>query len=66
MRCSYEGCKKKITLVEQQTNMCRCGMVFCGKHRSDHNCSFNYREEQRKELQKKMTKITPQKVPDIY
>ena len=37
--CQYEGCKKKVSLV-QQAILCRCDKVFCPKHRDvvAHGC----------------------------
>jgi len=35
-------CKKKLILTDQK---CRCGIVFCPKHRlpEQHNCSFDFK-----------------------
>ncbi len=53
-RCMCEGCRRKLGLVPFQ---CRCGMNFCAMHRQaeDHNCTFDYRNEAKKELLKFMS-----------
>ena len=42
-RCSKEGCRKKLTLVDL-TILCKCGKYFCKMHRlpENHDCSFNF------------------------
>lgn len=49
-RCPFPGCKKKLALTDSE---CRCGSVFCIKHRlpETHECTFNYKDE-KKELQR--------------
>lgn len=48
-RCQKEGCKHKLTL---SSFPCKCKKYFCGQHRyeAEHECSFNYQEEQKKQL----------------
>jgi hypothetical protein len=45
--CIISGkiCKKKLSLTEQITNKCRCGLVFCSKHKGNgfHKCTFDYK-----------------------
>lgn len=45
--CIIDGkiCKKKLSLTEQITNKCRCGLVFCSKHKGNgfHKCTFDYK-----------------------
>ena len=45
IRCSVEGCKKKISVVDEVLATCRCNKVFCSKHRSPemHQCTHDYR-----------------------
>ena len=44
-RCDFEGCKKKISFVEQQI-VCRCGKCFCSLHKipEAHNCTFEFKK----------------------
>jgi hypothetical protein len=53
-RCMCEGCRRKLGLVPFE---CRCGMSFCALHRQaeDHKCTFDYRNEAKKELLKYMS-----------
>lgn len=53
-RCQQENCKHKLGLTPFT---CRCGKHFCASHRyaEDHNCSHDYREDQKKELLKLMS-----------
>ena len=56
-------CKKK-----QLTNMkCRCGKTVCITHRyaNDHNCEFDYRSNDRKQLEKENQLITQKKIEVI-
>lgn len=48
-RCGF--CNAKLSLVERQLT-CRCQKTFCTKHRNDHNCTFDYRQEQTNFLNK--------------
>jgi len=45
-RCSLEGCKKRLGLVDKELR-CRCGGGFCAGHRpaAAHSCSFDFRRE---------------------
>ena len=51
MICSLETCYKKISLSQSLIGKCKCGKVFCLKHRhsEEHNCSYNYQNEINKE-----------------
>ncbi|KAM5557155.1 putative zinc finger A20 and AN1 domain-containing stress-associated protein 8 [Rosa sericea] len=52
-KCQNESCKKKLNPVEMMTLKCRCGGVFCMKHRhEDHSCSVNYKKSGRELLAK--------------
>jgi predicted nucleic acid binding AN1-type Zn finger protein len=54
-------CNKKLGLI---TFPCKCGGDFCPLHRlsSDHNCSFDYREDSKKYLSSNLVKVTAKKV----
>lgn len=53
-RCQYDTCKCKLGLTSFG---CKCGLYFCEKHRysEEHSCTFDYKEEQKKELLKHMS-----------
>lgn len=50
-RCEYPTCKKKLTLT---SIVCKCKKYYCTKHRHDvdHACTFDYRAEQKEQLNK--------------
>ncbi|KAK8802145.1 hypothetical protein WA158_006539 [Blastocystis sp. Blastoise] len=45
-RCAKEGCGRKLGFCEGTE--CRCGGIFCNLHRAaqDHNCTFEWRDNQ--------------------
>ena len=53
-RCQFDCCKYKIGLTSYP---CRCGKYYCPSHRfsEDHQCTYNYKEDQKKELLKFMS-----------
>lgn len=58
-------CNKRLKLLCDFT--CRCGKVFCAAHRfnDQHNCSFDYRKEATKALEKTNPKIVHDKIARI-
>jgi AN1-like Zinc finger len=56
-RCQFESCKKKLPLTAFS---CRCNKMFCAVHRPSetHKCSFNYFEENQKNMTKNISSIT--------
>ena len=59
-RC--EICNKKIPSVFVSINLCKCGSLYCNYHKSDHDCSYDYKTEFRKTLEIQMPKIFVEKV----
>eukprot|EP00039_Didymoeca_costata_P028432 m.21046 g.21046 ORF g.21046 m.21046 type:complete len:172 (-) comp7016_c0_seq2:80-595(-) len=55
-RCFLKGCKTKISLIQQQTNMCQCGFIFCDKHRlaESHDCDFDHQQRGKSQLEAKL------------
>jgi hypothetical protein len=53
-RCQFDCCKVKLGLIAFP---CRCGNFYCPTHRfsEDHKCTYNYKEDQKKELLKFMS-----------
>lgn len=61
-RCEFPECRKKLGIVSFD---CRCGHHYCPEHRSaeQHACTFDYKQEARKELLKYMSSpVVGQKV----
>lgn len=52
--------KKKCPLCSEKIHLygfeCRCGLSFCSKHRypENHNCSFNFKEYDKKKLKESL------------
>ena len=57
-------CQKKLKLVEMTTQKCKCGHVFCKKHKeyNDHHCNYNYFLENSNLLQSKLIPIIANKI----
>jgi len=55
-RCSKEECKRKLPLTAYT---CRCNLYFCDSHKSpeDHECSYNYFEENQKKMKENLSSI---------
>ena len=48
-KCSYKECSKKLTITDMP---CRCKATYCILHRhpNSHECTFNYKDFDRKNL----------------
>ena len=57
MRCQY--CKNKLNIVDKQI-VCKCGLVFCSKHRLPeyHECTYDYSKDKVNVVGFKKDKIT--------
>ena len=64
-RCGHPECKKRLNITNGFP--CRCQRVFCAKHRHPelHGCTFDYKEEGRRLLEKANPVITFPKLPKI-
>ena len=53
--CYYDGCKKKISIVDLLSSTCKCGKAFCLTHRlpEKHNCVYDHKfVDKAKEIEK--------------
>uniref|UniRef100_A0A3B1ISL2 AN1-type domain-containing protein n=1 Tax=Astyanax mexicanus TaxID=7994 RepID=A0A3B1ISL2_ASTMX len=52
-------CQSKLELVQQELGSCRCGFVFCMRHRlpEQHDCVFDHQGRGRQEAVRKMVKL---------
>lgn len=52
-KCCFDGCKKKLTLTDFP---CKCGNIHCHVHRPSevHNCTYDFKKDQRTLLLKSM------------
>jgi len=48
MREACNACGKKIGLLDVITCRCRCGNLYCCKHRLDHICNYDYSQDYQK------------------
>lgn len=62
-RCSE--CRKRLNITNVYT--CRCDKLFCAAHRYSelHNCTFDYKTDGRKILERTNPLVTAQKLPKI-
>jgi len=57
-------CSKKLGLIQFP---CKCGGTYCSVHRADstHNCSYDYKIEQKNHLSTNMVKLMTKKVEEV-
>lgn len=60
-RCAV--CKVKITFSKLTTNKCKCGEVFCDKHRlaTEHECTYDWKGLGRAKIEKDLEKVKERK-----
>lgn len=58
-------CNKKLSIVNEY--QCRCGKYFCSTHRhaEDHDCTYDYKAEGRRLIEKANPVVTAPKLPQI-
>lgn len=63
LRCYH--CNKKLGII--MIMKCHCNQYFCSAHRymEVHNCSYNYKENGRKKLERENPLVCTQKLPKI-
>jgi hypothetical protein len=63
-RCYLKGCKTKLSMMDQQTNKCMCGFVFCVKHRhaEEHQCTADHLGAGRAKIAKANERVVSDKV----
>lgn len=66
MRCSFETCRKKLSIV-QKTTKCRCGNCFCDSHfhYDDHKCEADVKKSHKEILKKNNPVVVSDKVLKI-
>lgn len=60
-------CKKKLNLADSVSGKCKCGGVFCKKHKDSdaHKCSFDYHASQKEFLKENMVVVQAKKVATV-
>lgn len=64
-KCQFEGCKRKLGLLDDIA--CKCGLSFCTHHRfsGDHACTYDYRAEHMERLRRENPKVVKDKIDKI-
>jgi len=67
VRCGFEGCQKKLNLIDQSIGKCRCKGVYCSNHRLNkkHQCTFDLVKENKEILAKNNPVVCKEKVIKI-
>ena len=65
LRCQVPSCNKKLTLTNNFE--CHCKNFYCIRHKFslDHGCQFDYKNKQKELLQKKLIKVSAEKIVKI-
>ena len=65
-KCNFDGCNRKLSLLEK-TMKCKCENVFCSRHKhaEKHECTFDYKNNGTKQLEKILVKIEPKRIEKI-
>lgn len=58
-------CNKKVGSLFVDVYTCKCKNIYCKEHIHGHYCNYNYRYEYKKDLQKLLVKIEPEKISTI-
>ena len=60
-------CKKKLTLVQETTNLCRCDKYYCDSHKDAvvHKCSFDYHNFNSSNLHNTLVTVVASKIDKI-
>jgi hypothetical protein len=63
-RCNFSACNKKLGLMSFD---CKCGYKFCGIHKynDSHNCSYDHKNDDLKQLENKLIKVVADKINKI-
>ena len=61
MKC--ENCDKKIHALLH--HVCHCKLKLCTKCKCNHNCTYDYKAKNKKELEKKLVKVEAKKIKKI-
>jgi uncharacterized Fe-S cluster-containing radical SAM superfamily protein len=56
-------CLHKISITDIIICKCRCGYIYCKKHRLEHNCNFDYHADYTKHH--KLEKFQEKKIDKI-
>ena len=62
--CAFENCNRKLKLTDYA---CKCEKIFCKIHRlpEDHNCVYDYKENNNKQKKIEAMKCISDKIEKI-
>lgn len=67
--CNHTSCSVKFRNVNKHvlfvSNRCKCGLLFCGNHLSDHNCSFDHVQHHKTQLTQNNPLVVPKVIDRI-
>lgn len=60
-------CGQRLNLLESTINKCVCAHFFCNRHRfpEDHQCTFDHKAEQKRQLTRENPTIATPKITPI-
>jgi len=64
-RVNCDICSRRIIEYMAVASTCRCGNIFCHVHKTNHICSYDFKEAERKRLAKIDVKFLSTKVEFI-
>jgi len=63
VKCSV--CKKKIPILMVDVYTCKCKNIYCPQHKLDHNCSWNFFEENQNRIRLQNPVIIKSKIEKL-
>ncbi|EFA75282.1 hypothetical protein PPL_11357 [Heterostelium album PN500] len=61
-KCAYDNCGKRLPGIMSESNRCRCGGTYCGKHMHNHECQFDYKSMAKTTIAKANPQIMANKI----
>jgi hypothetical protein len=63
--CTEFCCQRRLSKIDQITNYCKCGKLYCKDHISNHECTFKYKENHQRNICESLQKIEIAKVTRV-
>lgn len=67
MKSSYrcEKCKRKISFMMVDVYTCKCNGLYCWEHKLNHDCSWDWLEEHKQNIEKNNPIVKREKIIKI-
>ena len=67
MKCQKNNCNAKVPMGMEDAFRCKCGLVYCNKHRMSetHDCTYDYKAAGQTALLSSLPKVVANKVVPI-